>query len=96
MPVRLKIACISACIDTSLRCPRAHVAAVVVRPVVVVAARDGLDEGRAGCEARRALRGRVGAPREVELRRLAHFWLVSVVRYGFPAESQCLLGGGSL
>jgi hypothetical protein len=45
----------------------------VVRPVVVVAAQDDLDEGRAECEAHRTLGGRVGALREVGLR-LVHFW----------------------
>ena len=71
---------------------RAHVNAIVVRPVVFIATQDDLDEGRADREVHRALGGRVGARREVELR-LAHFWLVSV-RYGFPAESQCVLGEG--
>jgi len=64
---------------------RGHVTAIVVRPVVVIAAQDDLDEGRVDREVHRALGGRVGALREVELH-LAHFWLVSV-RYGFPAES---------
>ena len=60
---------------------RAHLCTVVVRSVVVVAARDDLaafDEHRAEREAHRALRRRVGALREVELR-LVHrgpcaFW----------------------
>ena len=50
---------------------RAYLGAVVVRPVVVVAARDDLaafDEDRAKREAHRALRCRIGALREIELR----------------------------
>jgi hypothetical protein len=50
---------------------RAHFGAVVVRSVVVVAARDYLaafDEDGAEGEAHRALGGRVGALRKVELR----------------------------
>ena len=53
---------------------RAHLRAVVVRAVVVVAARDdlaALDEDGAEGEAHRALGRRIGALREVELR-LAH------------------------
>lgn len=50
---------------------RAHLGAVVVRSVMVVAARDDLaafDEDRTEREAHRALRCRIGALREVELR----------------------------
>jgi hypothetical protein len=69
-----RIVCISACIDTGLRCPRVRTSpAVVVRPVVVVAAQDDLDEGCAEREAHRVLGGRVGGLREVGLR-LVHFW----------------------
>lgn len=53
---------------------RAHFRAIVVRSVVVVAARDdfaALDEDGAEGEAHRALGRRIGALREVELR-LAH------------------------
>ena len=50
---------------------RAHLRAVVVRAVVVVAARDdfaAFDEDGAECEAHRALGRRIGALREIELR----------------------------
>jgi hypothetical protein len=50
---------------------RAHLGAIAVREVVVVAARDDLaafDEDGIEREAHRALRRRIGALREVELR----------------------------
>ncbi len=46
---------------------RVHIAAIIVRLVVVVAAQDDLDEGHTSCEAHWALGGHVGALREVEL-----------------------------
>ena len=76
---------------------RAHLAAVVVGSVVVVAARDdfaAFDEHGAEREAHRALGGRVGALGEVELC-LVHFvgfwvwvlWCVSVLP--FSLEYKC-------